>query len=60
MAGYVQINLRDMINNIGEDKTKIILSNFICPLNKDVDNFLKHKSIEFSKQGIAITYLIFA
>lgn len=60
MAGYIQINLKDIINSIGEDKTKIILSNFICHINKDVDNFLKHKAIEFSKQGIAITYLIFA
>lgn len=60
MAGYMLVNLREMINNIGEDKTKVILSNFICPLNKDVNDFLKYKSIEFSKQGIAITYLIFA
>lgn len=60
MTGYVQINLREMINNIGEGKVKNVLSNFSCPLNKDVEDFLKHKSIEFSKQGIAITYLIFA
>jgi hypothetical protein len=54
MTGYIQVNLRDMVNNIGEDKAKNILSNFSCPLNKDVELFLKHKSIEFSKQGIAV------
>lgn len=59
MTGYIQVNLRDMVNNIGEDKAKDILSNFSCPLNKDVELFLKHKSIEFSKQGIAVTYLVF-
>ncbi len=60
MTGYTLINLREMIEQLGEDKTKIILSNFMCPQNKDVDDFLKFKSIEFSKQGIAITYLVFA
>jgi len=59
MTGYIQVNLKDMINNLGEDKVKDILSNFSCPLNKDVELFLKHKSIEFSKQGIAVTYLVF-
>lgn len=60
MTGYTLINLREMIEQLGEDKTKTILSKFNCPHNKDVDDFLKFKSIEFSKQGIAITYLVFA
>lgn len=60
MTGYTLINLREMIKELGEDKTKTILSKFDCPQNKDVDDFLKFKSIEFSKQGIAITYLVFA
>ncbi len=59
MTGYTLINLREMIEQLGEDKTKTILSKFNCPHNKDVDDFLKFKSIEFSKQGIAITYLVF-
>lgn len=59
MTGYIQVNLREMINKLGEDKVNNILSNFSCPLNKDVEMFLKHKSMEFSKQGIAITYLVF-
>lgn len=49
-----------MLKHIGEDRTKSILSNFMCPQNKDVDEFLKYKAIEFSKQGIAITFLVFA
>lgn len=59
MTGYIQVNLREMINKLGEDKVNNILSNFSCPLNKDVEMFLKHKSMEFSKQGIAITFLVF-
>lgn len=60
MTGYVIVNLKDMIEHLGEGKTKNILSNFSCPLNKDVDGFLKNKSIEFSKQGIARTHLVLA
>lgn len=49
-----------MLTGIGEDKTKTILSSFSCAhLNKDVDYFLHHKAIEFSKQGITKTHLVF-
>ncbi len=60
MAGYTLINLKELLEQIGEDRTKVILFDFICPQNKDVENFFKSKSIEFSKQGIAMTFLIFA
>lgn len=60
MSGYILVNLREMLKHIGEDRTKSILSNFMCPQNKDVDEFLKYKATEFSKQGIAITFLVFA
>ncbi len=60
MAGYIQINLKELLRYAGEDETKNILSSYLCPLNKDVDSFLKHKAVEFSKQGIAATFLVFA
>lgn len=56
MAGYTLINLKELLEQIGEDRTKVILFDFICPQNKDVENFFKSKSIEFSKQGIAMTF----
>lgn len=60
MTGYIGINLRELINEIGEEAAKERLSDFSCPLNEDVERFLKHTAIEFSKQGIASTYLVFA
>lgn len=60
MTGYSQINLFDMIAQIGEDRTKTILADFSCPLNCDVEEFLKLKAIEFAKQQIAATHLVFA
>ena len=44
----------------GEDAAKGILSSFSCPLNPDVENFLKYKAIEFAKQGLSQTHLVFA
>lgn len=62
MSGYIGINLRDIIydEELGENAAKSLLSSFSCPLNRDVDYFLKHTAIEFSKQSIASTYLIMA
>lgn len=53
------MKLSEMIEQLGEDETKIILSQFICPRNKDVEDFFKFKAIEFSKQGWAKTTLIY-
>ena len=62
MSGYIGVNLKDMINEdyLGESATKSVLSSFSCPLNPDVEHFLKHSAIEFTKQSIASTYLIMA
>ena len=62
MSGYIGVNLKDMLNEdyLGESATKSVLSSFSCPLNPDVEHFLKHTAIEFSKQGISSTYLIMA
>lgn len=59
MKGYIQVSLKDMLNEVGEDKVKSILSSFFCPLNKDVEYFLKSKAIEFARQNIAPTHLVF-
>lgn len=62
MSGYYGVNLIDILNDseLGENAAKSILSNFSCPLNSDVEDFLKNKSIMFSRQSISSTYLIMA
>ena len=56
--GYKIINLKDIYNNLGEERTKEILSDYKCELNQDVEYFLKEKAIEFSKQDISRTYIV--
>lgn len=67
MTGYTQINLQDILDSTfdedrqsGEDKAREILSAFSCPLNAEIEDFLHNKAIEFSRQGIAKTHLVFA
>ena len=60
MVEYVQINLLDMLETLGEDECSRVLSPFVCPLNSDVEDFAHSRAIEFAKQRIAITYLVFA
>lgn len=56
--GYKIIKLKNIYNNLGETETKKILKEFKCELNKDVEYFLHEKAIEFSKQGIAETFIV--
>lgn len=57
---YTQVSIMDMVNEVGEDKTKNILSHFSCPLNQDVEDFPRNKAIGFAQQKIAMTFLIYA
>ena len=61
---YRIINIRRYIGNenpeLGEDELLQILSEFSCPMNPDVERFLKHSSIEFTKKNQSVTYLVFS
>ena len=59
ISGYNRVLLMDLIDELGEERTKEILSEFSSP-NEDVEYFLKHKAIEFAKQRLAATHLIFS
>lgn len=55
---YQIINIQDIYNELGENETKKLFKDFSCPLNKDVEYFIKNKAIEFSKQDISKTYIV--
>lgn len=60
MTGYRVVNLCLLVEELGEDRVREILSGFSCPINPDVEYFLSQKAISFSKQGWAQTHLVFA
>ena len=60
MDGFRIAKLDDMLNAIGEEKVNAILASYSCPLNADIEDFLHHKAVVFSRQGLAKTHLVFA
>ncbi|CAM4460585.1 GNAT family acetyltransferase [Paenibacillus xylanexedens] len=59
IKGYVEIPLLDLIKELGDSSANKIISGFSCPMNKDVEYFLKSRALEFAKQGITQTHLVF-
>lgn len=44
MTGYALVNLVNFLNELGEERTKELLSEFSCPLNQDVEFFSETQS----------------
>ena len=56
---YRITNILDLLEITGEDELKLILSDFSCIQNKEIENFLHNNAIEFAKRKMSITYLVF-
>jgi hypothetical protein len=60
---YTVINIRRYLHGDdpnGEEKwLRRVIDGFSSPINKDVENFLKNSSIEFTKKNQSVTYLVF-
>ena len=60
---FIVLNIREYLANedkrLGEDKLVQLLSEFSCPLNPDVERFLKKQAIDFCKEALgSLTYLV--
>ena len=60
MQGYKIITVDSLCEAKGEDWLNTILSYYSCPLNADIEDFLRHKALTFSKQSLAKTHVVFA
>lgn len=60
IANYRYYNIRRLLDDpeIGEEVVKEMLSSFQCPMNPDVETFLKVNAIEFTKKSQSVTYLV--
>ena len=61
---YFTVNIRAYLDKdrptyIGEDSLYELLSDFSCPNNPDVEHFLIHNAIDFTKKDQSVTYLVF-
>lgn len=39
MIGFLKVSLKSLIKEVGENEVGIILSDFLCPMNRDVEHF---------------------
>jgi hypothetical protein len=63
--GITVFNIREYLSvqddkDFGEEGLQQLLSEFSCEKNLDVERFLKHQSIEFTKKHQSVTYLAFS
>lgn len=61
---YFTVNIRAYLDKdkptyIGENSLYELLSDYSCPCNPDVEHFLLHNAIEFTKKDQSVTYLVF-
>ncbi|MBQ4525239.1 MAG: hypothetical protein IJA00_04090 [Bacteroidaceae bacterium] len=52
------MNILDMIDIVGEDTVKEILSGYSCPKNAEIENFIKKNAIDFAKKKMSITHIV--
>lgn len=57
---YRTVALKDLIDKFGKKTAVEVLSNFSCPLNKDVEEFMRQKAVPYDMAGMARTYLVIA
>lgn len=56
---YHEVGLGDLIEEIGEDGYKNQIANFSCPLDNDIEYFLKEKAVIFERMAISRTHLVY-
>ncbi len=54
---YSVVNIRAYIDN---EELNDILMSFSCPINHDVEKFLLHNSVNFTRKDQSVTYLVFS
>ena len=54
----IVFNIREYLE-ASKEKLEVLLSEFSCNKNIDVEEFLKIQSIEFTKKSQSVTYLVF-
>ena len=55
---YNIINILDLLAIEKEGALQQRLSSFSCPINAEIEDFIKYKALDFAKRKLSITYLI--
>ena len=60
MSAVTTINLLDLVDAIGEDETKNLLSDFSCSKNQEIENYVRKNALDFARRKISMTHLVIA
>lgn len=55
MNQYTVMNILDLIDSVGENEVQKGLSDFLCPQNVEIENFIRSNAIDFAKRKLSIT-----
>ena len=56
---YKKVNILELANMLSEDCLKELLCSFACPLNSDIENFIRFKCLSFARQKLSVSHLVF-
>lgn len=57
-SDFFVVNVKEMLEEGGEDVLKRVILDFACHVNPDVQRFLREQAIEFCKRKQSVTYLV--
>lgn len=55
MNQYTVMNILDLIDSVGENEVQKGLSDFLCPQNAEIENFIRNNAIEIKNDNISNT-----
>lgn len=55
---YYEVNIRRYLESDDEYVLRDFIDSFSCPKNPDIEHFLKHNAIDFTKKQQSVTYLV--
>lgn len=58
MNQYTVMNILDLIDSVGENEVQKGLSDFLCPQNVEIENFIRNNAIDFAKRKCYHSQLI--
>lgn len=58
MNKYKVFNILDMAEAIGETNLKELLSDFCCPKNEEIEQFVREHAYEFARKKLSVTYIV--
>lgn len=59
-AVNIRLYLTEKENDLGKSALSLILSEYSCPINTDVEDFLKKQAVDFTLKDQSVTYLVFS